>query len=93
MESMAAWQMCRNLSALTIYSDKQTQRRNELRPRLPPGYRMEHDSDLLVLRRQDGSMVGAFSARGATKQEVEKAAYEDYRESTGPRAPHEGEDA
>jgi hypothetical protein len=63
-----------------------------LRLRLPPGYRIEQDADLLILRRQDGSMVGAFSTRGATREAVEKAAYEDYRDPTRPRAPREGED-
>lgn len=53
---------------------------------------MDHDADLLILRRQDGSMVGAFSVRGATREDVEKAAYEDYRDSMRPRAPREDED-
>ena len=68
------------------------QRRNELQPRLPPGYRLDQDADLLILRRQDGSVVGAFSSRGATREAVEKAAYEDYRDPTRSRAPREGED-
>jgi hypothetical protein len=28
---------------------------------LPPGYRLEMDPDLLILRRDDGSQVAAFS--------------------------------
>lgn len=39
----------------------------------------ESDPDILVLRRQDGSFVAAFSARGATREGIEVAAKEDYR--------------
>ena len=39
----------------------------------------ESDSDIAVLRRQDGSFVAAFSARGATKEGIMRAAEEDYR--------------
>jgi hypothetical protein len=27
---------------------------------LPPGYRVDHDPDVAILRRQDGSVVGYF---------------------------------
>jgi DNA-binding SARP family transcriptional activator len=37
---------------------------------LPTGYYLERDPDVLVLRRLDGSMVGAFSARGAAPDAV-----------------------
>jgi LuxR family maltose regulon positive regulatory protein len=37
---------------------------------LPTGYYLERDPDVLILRRLDGSMVGAFSARGATPEAV-----------------------
>jgi hypothetical protein len=37
------------------------------------------DPDIVVLRRQDGSFVAAFSARGATREGVVEAAKEDYR--------------
>jgi hypothetical protein len=40
----------------------------------------ESDPDILVLRREDGSFVAAFSARGATRASVLEAAKEDYRE-------------
>jgi hypothetical protein len=40
----------------------------------------ESDPNILVLRRQDGSFVAAFSARGATKEGIAEAAKEDYRE-------------
>ncbi len=36
------------------------------------------DPDLLLLRRQDGALVAALSARGATKEGIAEAAKEDY---------------
>jgi hypothetical protein len=41
-------------------------------------YLDESDPDIVVLRRQDGAFVAAFSARGATKEGIEEAAKEDY---------------
>jgi hypothetical protein len=41
-------------------------------------YLDESDPDLLVLRRQDGTFVAAFSARGATREGILEAAREDY---------------
>jgi hypothetical protein len=38
----------------------------------------ESDPDILVLRRQDGSLVATFSAQGATKEGIREAAEEDY---------------
>jgi hypothetical protein len=63
--------------------------------RLPPGYYVEHDPDLLVLRRADGASVAAFSARGAIGETVEEVAWEDHRRRStqklaGPRG--EGRD-
>ena len=49
--------------------------------RLPPGYSVQIDPDVLVLRRADGSTVAAFSAPGADRDEVEKEAAKDYRRS------------
>jgi hypothetical protein len=50
----------------------------------------ESDSDVLVLRREDGSFVAAFSAGGATGEGILEAAREDYRallrEHAGPLA-------
>jgi hypothetical protein len=43
-------------------------------------YLDESDPDLVVLRRHDGAFVAAFSARGATREEIVEAAKEDYRE-------------
>ncbi len=37
---------------------------------LPAGYYLERDPDVLILRRLDDSMVGAFSARGAAPEAV-----------------------
>ncbi len=46
---------------------------------LPPGYELEHDADVLLLRRDDGTAVAAFSTRGVAPAEVTRAAEEDYR--------------
>ncbi|MBA3425157.1 MAG: winged helix-turn-helix domain-containing protein [Rubrobacter sp.] len=43
---------------------------------LPAGYYLERDPDLLLLRRSDGSMVTAFSARGAATEAIRSAAEE-----------------
>jgi hypothetical protein len=42
-------------------------------------YLDESDPDILVLRRQDGTFVTAFSAQGATREGILEAASEDYR--------------
>jgi hypothetical protein len=42
-------------------------------------YLDESDPDVVVLRRQDGAFVAAFSARGATREGLEETAKEDYR--------------
>jgi hypothetical protein len=48
-------------------------------PWLPSGYVLdESDPDIVVLRRQDGSSVAAFSAQGAAKEGIVDAAKEDY---------------
>jgi hypothetical protein len=49
------------------------------RTHLPPGYELEYGTDVLVLRRADGSTVAAFSARGMVPSEVVRVAGEDYR--------------
>src|SRR5215208_1719672 len=38
------------------------------------------DPDVVVLRRQDGAFVAAFSARGATREGIVEAAKEEYRQ-------------
>jgi hypothetical protein len=46
---------------------------------LPEHYYLdESDPDVLVLRRQDGTFVAAFSAQGATREGIVEAAKEDY---------------
>jgi DNA-binding SARP family transcriptional activator len=47
---------------------------------LPTGYYLERDPDLLILRRLDGAMVGAFSARGAIPEAVRQTAVETIEE-------------
>jgi hypothetical protein len=42
-------------------------------------YLDESDPDVVILRRQDGRFVAAFSARGATTEGIAEAAKEDYR--------------
>jgi len=39
---------------------------------LPTGYYLERDPDLLILRRLDGAMVGAFSARGVAPDTLQR---------------------
>jgi hypothetical protein len=46
---------------------------------LPPSYKLEHGAAVLLLRRDDDSVVAAFSARGATPAEVARTAEEDYK--------------
>jgi hypothetical protein len=38
-------------------------------PYLPTGYRLDEDADFLVLRREDGSEVAAFSVKMRTSQD------------------------
>ena len=46
---------------------------------LPSSYYLdESDPDILILCRQDGSYVAAFSAQGATREGIVEAAKEDY---------------
>ena len=51
-------------------------------PKLPKFdyYLDESDPDVVILRRQDGAFVAAFSARGATTEGIVEAAKEDYRQ-------------
>ena len=41
-------------------------------------YLDESDPDIVVLRRQDGTFVAAFSAQGVTREGIEEAVKEDY---------------
>jgi len=46
--------------------------------RLPPGYRLDRSNpDVWALRRSEGWAVAHFSARGATREAIEEAAWED----------------
>jgi DNA-binding SARP family transcriptional activator len=47
---------------------------------MPTGYYLERDPDILALRRLDGSLVGAFSARGAAPEDVRRMVRETVRE-------------
>jgi len=50
----------------------------------------ESDPDIVILRRQDGSFVAAFSARGSTREGIVEAAKEDYKKLIGANAEHLG---
>jgi hypothetical protein len=49
---------------------------------LPPGYTIEHGADVLLVRREGNTVVAAFSAGGATAQEVKRTAWDDHKRST-----------
>ena len=42
-------------------------------------YLDKSDPDIVVLRRQDGAFAAAFSAQGATREGIEEAPKEDYK--------------
>jgi len=46
---------------------------------LPPDYELEYDADVLLLRRDDDSVVAAFSIRSTAPSEVARTTEEDYR--------------
>jgi len=55
--------------------------------KLPTGYYLERDPDLLILRTLDGALVGAFSARGAVPEAVRQTAVETIEENDQQRQP------
>jgi hypothetical protein len=59
-------------------------------------YLDESDPDVVILRRQDGAFVAAFSTRGVTRKSIVEAAKEDYRvlleEHASTLGLHESED-
>jgi hypothetical protein len=60
-------------------SGKGWEKRMEER-KLPSAYYIdESDPDILLLRRQDGTFVAAFSSQGATRDGIVEAAMEDYK--------------
>ncbi len=54
--------------------------REELRLPKFDYYLDKSDPDVVILRRQDGTFVAAFSAQGATKEGIVEAAKEDHRQ-------------
>ncbi len=59
---------------------------------LPPSYYLdEADPDVVLLRRQDGTFVAAFSAQGATREDIVEAAKEDYGQLVGTYAAKQGQ--
>ena len=54
---------------------------------LPTGYYLERDPDVLILRRLDGSMVGALSARAAAPEAVLRMVEETVGEGPSARLP------
>ena len=63
--------MVENVAALDAY--------REGKLTLPPGYGLEYGADVLLLRREGGSVVATFSARGVSSSEVLRVATEDRR--------------
>jgi hypothetical protein len=64
------------------FAAPQTQRRVSMEEVLFPSFNYyldESDPDIVILRRQDGSFVAAFSPQGATEEGIREAAMEDYR--------------
>ena len=49
---------------------------------LPTGYSLEYGADVLLVRREGGSVVAAFNAGGTTSTEVERTAWNDHRQSS-----------
>ncbi len=62
--------MTTKMTALSAYQ------RGKLK--LPPGYRIGRDADVVTLHRADGFLVGAFVV-GAAPSAVVRTAEEDYR--------------
>src|SRR5215212_6561700 len=55
---------------------------------MPTGYYLERDPDILALRRPDGSLVGAFSARGSAPDDVRRMVRETVREERSVAVQH-----
>jgi hypothetical protein len=71
--------------SISVSADRMTDRQRDRHERtqgaeaLPEHYYLdESDPDVLILRRQDGTFVAAFSAQGATREGIVEAAKEDY---------------
>ncbi len=60
--------------------DREASKHVNERGALPGHYFIdESNPDILVLRRQDGTFVAAFSASGASREGIVEAAKEDYQ--------------
>jgi DNA-binding SARP family transcriptional activator len=55
---------------------------------MPTGYYLERDPDILTLRRPDGTLVGAFSARGAAPEDVRRMVRETVSEERSVAVQH-----
>jgi LuxR family maltose regulon positive regulatory protein len=55
---------------------------------MPTGYYLERDPDILTLRRPDGTLVGAFSARGAAPEDLRQMVRETVREERSVAVQH-----
>jgi hypothetical protein len=78
----------------SVLADRERGRREESGEgvaALPDSYYLdESDPDVLVLRRQDGTFVAAFSAQGASREGIVEAAREDYYALLLTRVPKKG---
>ena len=81
--------MCKPYSPYMVHEYMETHNlpngriKQEKKPKLLPKFNYyldESDPDVIVLRREDGTYVGAFSAAGATREGLVEAAEEDYRD-------------
>jgi hypothetical protein len=80
---------------LVAFPDRPGQREVSTEELLLPTFEYyldESDPDIVVLRRQDGAFVAAFSARGAITEGITEAAKEDYRELVRVHRARQGED-
>ena len=48
---------------------------------LPPGYSLEHDADVLLLRRVEGTLAAVLSVRGTKPSEVARTAWDDHSQN------------
>jgi hypothetical protein len=49
---------------------------------LPPEYAVEHGADALLLRREEGSVVAVFSAKGTPASDVARTAWRDHEKNS-----------
>ncbi len=93
MQSLGQWSPASILFPTRATVEKETSVNKSWEElRLPPGYQLELDPDMLVLRRPDGSTVAAFSSRGVMIEQVEATAWEDAAGGQGGDGPQAPED-